>query len=60
MKIITKGRTDPETVRFNCNKCGCVFEAVKMLEAQRVNDQRDGDFWSCRCPQCDKHCTKAA
>lgn len=60
MKIIQPGNKPSSVVRFNCTWCGCVFEAEKDLEAVRVFDQRDGDFWQCACPTCERSCTVGA
>lgn len=58
MKIIKPGNTEPKTISFSCSRCGCVFEAVRDLEARRVHDQRDGDYYECACPTCNKNCTR--
>jgi hypothetical protein len=60
MKIIHKGVSpDSKPVRFECTKCKTVFETDR-VEAQRVYDQRDGDFWQHACPVCNHICTSAA
>jgi hypothetical protein len=59
MKIIKPGFPPKEKiVRLQCGDCGCEFEA-KAGEIERVPDQRDGDFWRCKCPQagCGKQVT---
>lgn len=60
MRIIQKGRVEPRVVRFTCRECGCIFEAATTIEAIRVTDQRDGDYYECKCPTCDVVCRKSA
>lgn len=60
MKIIQKGNLHSSAIRFECRVCRCVFEAEKTLEARRVSDQRDGDYYECGCPTCSNVCTKQA
>ena len=59
MRIIERG-VPPETkeIEVTCRNCKTVF-AFLPIEARRVNDQRDGDFWSLPCPICTKQVTKA-
>lgn len=59
MRIIKQG-VPPETkeIEATCRNCDTVF-AFLQIEAKRVNDQRDGDFWSIACPVCAKQVTKA-
>lgn len=57
MKIIREGNAEPETVRFECRNCKCIFEALKRLEVRLISDQRDGDYYECECPTCKTNCT---
>lgn len=60
MRIIKPGREVAKEVIFRCSKCGGEFAALKDLEAERIPDQRDGDFWMITCPTegCNNSCTK--
>ena len=60
MRIIKEGVKPSTEVEFKCRKCGTIFAAVMNLEARRIYDQRDGDYWQCDCPLCNQFCTKAA
>ena len=59
MKIVARG-TDPADIKITatCRNCTSVIEFVP-LEAERVFDQRDGDFWRIKCPVCSKDITKS-
>jgi hypothetical protein len=59
MKIINRG-TPPETkpMRMECNHCKTVVELLPP-EARYVSDQRDGDYYSLKCPVCAREMTKA-
>ena len=58
VRIITPGRLpEEEPMDARCSSCGCHFEFTAK-DAKRVNDQRDGDFWSIACPTCRRLVTK--
>lgn len=59
MKIITPG-IDPRDVahQATCTRCAAVIEFTPR-EVERVNDQRDGDFFMFACPCCGANVTKA-
>lgn len=52
MRIIERG-TPPadKPIQAKCNNCKTLFEFMQN-EAQRVHDQRDGDYWHLNCPVC--------
>lgn len=53
MKIIKKRKIPTTTIRFYCGNCGCVFECEKG-EYTYWSDQRDGDYYTAKCPTCGK------
>lgn len=55
MKIIKKGNLEkPKQIkRFQCDNCGCVFEAEKG-EYKYVVATRNEEFYICECPYCHK------
>ena len=53
MKIIKKGKIPTTIMRFYCGNCGCVFECEKG-EYTYYGDQRDGDYYTAKCPTCGK------
>ncbi len=59
MRIVKYG-TDPSDnkVKAKCQNCGTVIEFMPR-EADRVHDQRDGDYWQIKCPVCPRDITKA-
>lgn len=59
MRIVKYG-TDPadNKVKAKCQNCGTVIEFMSR-EAERVHDQRDGDYWRIKCPTCPRDITKA-
>ena len=51
MKIIKSGETKkPKEVTTDC-RCGCKFRFAAS-EARFVGDQRDGDAYVVKCPEC--------
>lgn len=52
MKIIKEGNKEllKKTKRFNCDKCGCVFEADK--GEYKCYTQYNTDKYYCVCPCC--------
>lgn len=58
MKIIKHG-TPPGDKKHvvKCGGCGTKLEFLTS-EAERVTDQRDGDFWRIQCPICPRAITK--
>ena len=51
MKILKPGKLpDHKKVKGTCDACGCVF-VCERCETKYSSDQRDGDFYSIRCPQ---------
>lgn len=53
MNIIVEGDCSrlKKTKRFECEECGCIFEADKD-EYKYCGSQREGDEWYCICPTC--------
>lgn len=54
MKIIKSGKKQPALLRkkITCSECKCRFQLESKSEAKFVSDQRDGDYYEIRCPQC--------
>ena len=52
MRIVRHGKrwANPE-VHGICTTCSCQV-AFNLSEAKRVSDQRDGDFYQVKCPEC--------
>ncbi len=52
MTIIVEGDLNrlKEIKRFNCRKCGCIFDAEK--EEYKVSSQYNEEYYSCICPTC--------
>lgn len=52
MKVIKKGH-NPKLIplRGTCPRCGAVIEALP-TELEYTSDQREGDYYSCKCPDC--------
>lgn len=46
MKIITQGVVEREIKKFECDYCGCVFEA------EPGEYGSDNQYYSCKCPTC--------
>lgn len=58
MKMIFKGKVPEEEVyRTTCYHCRSVYE-YKAKEVKRVNDQRDGDYFTFDCQLCGKQLTQ--
>lgn len=60
MKIIKQGKTEEElkailkeTRRFECGKCGCIFEADKGEYTHTT--QYNETHYYCKCPNCKKN-----
>lgn len=48
--IITRGIAPRDIyMRSTCSRCGTVFE-YQALDAKKVEDSRDGDYYSIKCP----------
>lgn len=58
MKITRPGKP-PETVAIHvdCLYCGAGIEFLPK-EVERISDQRDGDYYSFKCPCCGQNVTK--
>lgn len=56
--VIKQGKL-PEDVEYEveCYKCRTIF-SFKAKEAEKVYDQRDGDFLSINCPICKNKVTR--
>lgn len=56
MKIIKQGKGKKKSGLFTrvneCEECGCKFSLENEKEAKLVRDDRDGDFYKIKCPQC--------
>lgn len=61
MKIIKQGsmvETMLKTVTFECDNCGCIFEANKQeytVKPYRWWDFFGGDTYTCKCPYCNEN-----
>jgi hypothetical protein len=53
MKIVKPGNVKGKHQRFECGKCGCVFEASE--NEFTTGDDRGEFYYRCKCP----HCTNA-
>ena len=53
MKVIKEGNLKrlKKTKRFECNKCGCIFEADQ--DEYSVGYQYNEAYYMCTCPTCD-------
>lgn len=52
MKIIKSGNTKkPKEVKCTCQRCECKFSFTEK-EAKFVSDQRDGNYYAVKCPEC--------
>jgi RNase P subunit RPR2 len=51
VKVIKLREPKPALTRFTCGGCGSFIEAGKD-DGKYINDQRDGDCVSIRCPVC--------
>lgn len=59
MKIIVRGKPpESKPMRMTCSHCATVVELLPS-EARYVSDQRDGDYYSLKCPVCTREITKA-
>ena len=57
MKIIKHGKKandDKKKFKSSCDSCGCVVECNRG-EIHWTMDQRDGDYWWVKCPECSHH-----
>lgn len=52
MKIIQRGNLDllKEIRKFECDRCGCIFEAEK--GEYQVYSQYNEPYYTCICPTC--------
>ena len=58
MEIIRRGELPQERVyEAICSNCKTIFR-FEEREAEKVSDQRDGDFLRIKCPVCDDDCCK--
>ena len=62
MKIIKQGKTEEElkailnaTKRFECNTCGCIFEADKGEYEHSLSCRNEDIYYFCKCPNCKKN-----
>lgn len=57
MKIIKEGVKPKQTMRFECDKCGCIFECDES-ETKKIYDQLDPYYGDKKymhyCPTCGK------
>ena len=59
MKIIKKGSYEKKTLkikRFECEHCGCIFEANKTEYKESIQYNRA--YYYCNCPQCEQNTYK--
>ena len=56
IQIIQRGVL-PAAVRYKteCRHCNTIFSFLKS-DARLTDDQRDGDFYTIKCPVCSKDC----
>ena len=56
IQIIQRGVL-PEAIRYKtkCRHCNTIFSFLKS-DARLTDDQRDGDFYTIKCPVCSKDC----
>ena len=56
IQIIQRGVL-PEAIRYKkkCRHCNTIFSFLKS-DAHLTEDQRDGDFYTIKCPVCSKDC----
>jgi hypothetical protein len=60
MRVIKPGkRPEDEEIELTCGHCGAVI-AVVISEMECVPDQRDGDYYSIRCPMCQRRINRDA
>ena len=60
MRVIKEGFIPEEYIyQATCNHCKTEIEFAAK-EAKRTNDQRDGDFYTVKCPLCGREVHKAA
>ncbi|MDP3963090.1 MAG: hypothetical protein Q8Q39_01195 [bacterium] len=54
MKIVKRGKKGPGWMgkKLKCPNCNCTFKLEKGDKVKTVLDQRDGDYWEVKCPQC--------
>ena len=54
MKILKEGSLNKinKIKRFECNKCGCLFEANK--NEYKISSQYNQEYVYCECPFCHK------
>ena len=51
MKVI-KSAVTPKPIEHTCVTCHAVLEVEISDCTYNSGDQRDGNFWTCRCPEC--------
>lgn len=52
MKILKSGKNcKPKLLKGSCS-CGCVFEFNPKIEGVFNSDQREGDWYEIKCPEC--------
>lgn len=59
MKVIKKGRSKSWKRRLSCYGCNALLEVLD-TDCRYVSDQRDGDYYEVKCPECDDSITIAA
>lgn len=56
MKTIKKGRSNPDKPwvgkKINCNHCGYSGKIESKDKVKFVSDQRDGNYYEVKCPNC--------
>lgn len=52
MEIISRGQIPTKLITTKCHNCDTVFRFNKRVEANYISDDRDGDYYSLRCPLC--------
>lgn len=58
MRVVKSGNFKKSGVKriIECRECSCEFE-IESSDTRRfkyVSDQRDGDYYEVRCPECNK------
>tara|TARA_R110000868_G_scaffold304307_4_gene564834 strand:+ start:484 stop:675 length:192 start_codon:yes stop_codon:yes gene_type:complete len=59
MKILVSGKNNKPITHTSKCQCGCLF-VFEAAEAKYVNDQRDGDAYVVKCPECESSLEVAA
>lgn len=53
VKIVRHGKTKLMDRRFNCVKCGCIWDAEALkLEYTHIKTADDSDYFTAKCPEC--------